>query len=590
MATGSGSDSLRAFTRNYLAATLALMIGMQGTAMAASTQSGNVTTWATTHTHAFNTTDATFNAYATDQEPASITVALKLQNKDVLDSYIHELFQPGSPSYHKFLTNQESTANFAPTQRQAQEVADYLTKQGYTNVRISANRLLVTADGTASTARNAFHTEIGHFTRHGHNGIANMSDIQVPATLTQVDRVLGLQTLVRPEIQSRPGPSPAYTLESTTGNPTAHAYYPQEFATVYDAGNTPAATNTTVGIIGWGNMTNTVADLNQFESDQNISPVPTEVVTVGGATSDDSDQKEWAMDAQAIVGISGGVKQLIFYASGGTNDSTDSSLLQTINQAVSDNTAKVINMSWGLAECLSEPGAFDSPFELGVAQGQTFSASSGDNGSYPCPVNGVQPSNGSYGDTTAPSVNYPASSPYVVAIGGTTLNTTTSDVYTSETTWQNSGGGISGAEPTPVWQPSTYSHRELPDLAFNADWTNSPIIYYLTASTNVASSGYYMNGGTSLASPLFVGAWARLETANNNEMGFAAPLIYAHASGMPFHDVTTGSNGYYSAIAGWDNTTGWGSFDIAKTNSYIAQSKYWARPNIVPILTTLLLQ
>lgn len=580
---GSANGAGRAFARGRLVTALALAIGMAGVATVASAQGSAVNAWVTTRTQAPYTADASFNGYASSQEPVSIVVTLKLRNKEVLDSYTKELFRPGSPSYHQFLSSQESTANFAPTQQQAQAVADYLTGQGFTNVKIASNRLLVTADGSVGAANTAFRTAIGHFTRHGRDGIANTQSAQIPAALNGVvDQVLGLQTLYQARTFSLPASQlrPAYTVVSVTGNSAAHAYYPQEFATVYDAGTTPTASNTTVAILGWGSMTNAVNDLKQLESGQGLTAVPTSIVsTTTKSSSDDSGQGEWGMDAQAIRGISGGVKTLVFYTDGGTYSSrtgssgaSNSGLLQVINKAVSDNSAKVVNMSWGLPECDGSPGFADSAFQLGVTQGQTFSAATGDNGSYPCPVGSSAPENGSYGSKTTLSVNYPASSPYVVATGGTTLNTSASDVYVSEASWPYSGGGVSGSEATPSWQSSSYPHREVPDVAFDADWTNSPIIVYFTASSTsgISQSGYYTNGGTSLASPLFVGAWARLESANSNGLGFAAPALYAYSSQYPFHDVTTGNNGYYAAGTGRDNATGWGSFDIQAANTFIA--------------------
>ncbi len=571
------NGALRSIARGRLALALALAIGVQGLAAPAhSADAGKA--WALTRTHTPYTADAQFNGYAADQESVSIAVTLKLRNQDVLDSYTQALSNPLSPSYHQYLSSKDSTELFAPSQQQAQAVADYLTQQGFTNVQIAPNRLLVTADGSVGAARQAFRTSIGHFNRHGHNGIANTSDAQIPAALSgQVDQVLGLQTLYQARSFAVPAGQvrPAYTTTSSG----AHGYYPQEFATVYHAGTTPTASKTTVAILGWGSMTNAIKDLSKFESDQGITAVSTSTVSTSTKTStDDSGQGEWGMDAQAIVGISGSVKQLIFYTSGGTYSSssgssgaTNSALATLINKAVSDNSAKVLNMSWGLPECDGTPGFADSAFKLGVSQGQTFSAATGDNGSYPCPVNGSAPENGAYGSKSTLSVNYPASSPYVVAAGGTTLNTTTADAYTSEASWPYSGGGVSSSEARPSWQPSSYPHREIPDVAFNADWTNSPIIVYFTASSTsgISQSGYYLNGGTSLASPLFVGAWARLESANNNGLGFAAPALYSYASTFPFHDVTTGNNGYYSATAGRDNATGWGSFDIQAANSFI---------------------
>lgn len=561
------------------ASLLALSVLLSPSVIMAGTQE-----WVSTRTHALDTSAARFKGYAADQELISITIPLKLRNKDVLESFTRELFNPNSLSYHQWMSREDVIDRFAPTVQQAQSVVDYLTQNGFTNIHVAPNRLLVTADGTIGAVRQAFRTSIGHFQRDGKYGIANVNDVRVPAALgPTVDRVLGLQTLVTAHTFSRNRNEliPASTVVSTAGNSNAHLYYPQEFATVYNAGNTPTAHNTTVAIIGWGLMDNAVNDLGQFESAKGITPVATSIISTSSqASDDDSGQSEWAMDAQAIVGIAGNVQKLIFYTDGGTYSSsgsggdTDSNLLQVINKAVNDNAAKVINMSWGLAEC-NGPGSVgfaDSVLQIGVAQGQTFVSSSGDNGSYPCDVNGQAPAGGSYSSSSQLSVNYPASSPYVIALGGTTLTTTSGDSYMSESSWAYSGGGISTYETAPSWQTGFGSYfRQVPDLAFDADWTNSPIGIYLTASTTsgVTQSGWYANGGTSLSAPLFVGAWARLETANGNGLGFAAPAIYMYASSIPFHDVTAGNNGYYSAKTSRDNATGWGSFDIAAFNNFI---------------------
>ncbi len=582
--TRNASRTQRAVALGRMTVVLALTVGIQGVSLAAPTQDAGASSWAPTRTHAAFTVGATFNGNATDQEPVSIAIALKLRNEDALHSYIHDLFRPGSPSYHHFLSTKESVATYAPTQQQAQAVVDYLTANGFTHVRIAPNRLVISADGTIGAARNAFRTEIAHFTRDGHSGIANTTDIQIPANLSgAVDHVLGLQTLNRMHTFSVT--RSAYQ-RSASGTP---AYAPQEYATVYHAGNTPTGTGTTVALIGWGNMSNPVSDLSRMEQSQGLAAVPTSIESTStDSSNDDSEQLEWAMDSQAIVGISGGVRNLIFYTTGlnyvqdpttgswSSQGANNSELLRAINLAVSDNTAKVINMSWGLAECRGSPGFADSAFQLGVAQGQTFVAATGDNGSYPCnSSNGSAPRNGQYSDIHTRSVNYPASSPYVVAVGGTTLNTSSSDVYISESTWPYSGGGISSSESTPNWQSSSYPYRELPDLAFDAD-PGTGILLYLTQSstsgiqqTQFGGNAY---GGTSLSAPLFVGAWARLETANRNSMGFAAPAIYSYSSSFPFHDVTTGNNGYYSARTGWDNATGWGSFDIQAVNDFITRT------------------
>lgn len=563
-----------------LAATL-LLVSM---ALSPFTAMASTPQWVATRTHALNTSTANFQRYAADQELISITVPLKLRNEDLLKGFTRELFNPNSPSYHQWMTREVTTDRFSPTPQQVQSVVDYLTQNGFTHIQVAPNRLLVTADGNVGAVRQAFRTSIGHFRRDGKYGIANVDDVRVPVALgSVVDRVLGLQTLVTARTFSRNRNElvPAYTVAGTASSSNAHLYSPQEFATVYDVGNTSTASNTTVAIIGWGSMDNAVSDLNQFESAKGITPVATSIVSTSSQSSnDDSGQGEWSMDAQAIVGIAGSVQKLIFYTDGGTYSSsgssgdTDGNLLQVINKAVNDNAAKVVNMSWGLAECNGPDavGFADSVLQIGVAQGQTFVSSTGDNGSYPCDVNGQAPSGGTYSTSSQLSLNYPASSPYVVAMGGTTLNTTSGDSYISESSWAYSGGGISAYETAPSWQTGFGSYfRQVPDLAFDADWTNSPISIYLTASTSsgVTQSGWYANGGTSLSAPLFAGAWARIESASNNGLGFAAPFIYMYANSIPFHDVTTGNNGYYSAAKGYDNATGWGSFDIAAFNRFI---------------------
>jgi subtilase family serine protease len=551
-----------------LATALAVVLAAQGAASVAQAQAAAAAAqpWVALGETARHLDGAAASGAVADTEPVSITVALKLRNKDLLDNYVKELFRPGSPSYHQWMTSEQSTAYFSPTQEQAAAVAAYLTSMGFSNVQVAPNRLLVTADGTVGAARAAFHTGFGRFAKQGRSGIANTDAIQLPASLGgQVQAVLGLQTLDQLHTYSRATPAKLQGNGADKGvssDGTVY-YFPKEFATIYHAGSTPAGTSTAVAVIAEGTLTPTLNDLRQFESDYGVTPVPTSVVTVGRASSDNSGEGEWALDAQAIVGISGGVKSLTFYAA---NSMSNSNLLQAINRAVSDDTAKVIDMSWGGCESEVGTGWADSAFETAVTHGQTFSASSGDNGAYACNAS----ENGSYGTTLG--VSYPASSPYVIAVGGTTVTTDSGSNYLSEASWPYSGGGVSQSESKPSWQSNVSgSRRELPDLAFDADWDKSAIAYYVNSGTSAA--GYYANGGTSLASPLFVGAWARLESSHGNQLGFAPKAIYAYAgnaaASLPLQDVASGNNGHYSALAGWDEATGWGSFDIQAVDTFI---------------------
>jgi subtilase family serine protease len=533
--------------------------------------------WRAIENRTANSQAAQFQQAANASDPVSITVVLKLNNESALDSYVAALHTPGNASYHKWLSKVQVAQNFAPTVAQAQAVVNYLRQNGFTNVQITTDNYTVTATGTVAAAQQAFNTQIGVYSINSHTGFANMDAIQVPAGLSQVDQVLGLDTVTRAQTLISAMPQAA-TTDLGTGN--GDGYYPDEFATVYNRPSGKTGGNTTAAIVGWGSMVNPVQDLQQFEAQRGIFAVPTSIVSLNGSSSDDSEQKEWAMDAQTIVGISGGVKQLIFYTAGGTNGSggDPQPLYNAVNQAVIDNTADVINMSWGACEDGNQNTVMDNVFKRGIAQGQLFVAASGDSGAYSC-------------GSSQLGVLYPASSPYVTAVGGTTLSTTNL-VYGSEKAWSGSGGGNSNVESKPYWQTTlSGSGRQVPDLAFDADPSTGGVFYYTaSADSGFTSTGWTvcpppysgsvgcLMGGTSLAAPLFVGAWAVLQSANNNTLGFAPSLIYPSAAQLQasaaLHDIMLGNNDYYgmtgySASPGYDNVTGFGSFDITKMLAFV---------------------
>jgi pseudomonalisin/xanthomonalisin len=198
--------------------------------------------------------------------------------------------------------------------------------------------------------------------------------------------------------------------------------------------------------------------------------------------------------------------------------------------------------------------------------------------------------------------SYPAASPYVVAVGGTSLIASTvpgaPPVY--QIGWIGSGGGISLEDSSPFWQqgvvnpacyapsavPTVDTMKCVPDISMDADENVSPALIYVDGATEEV-------GGTSLASPLALGSWAMIETRKGNKLGFAAPLLYQMyknnttlnaTTGMytapvvtpPANqllggliDMTLGDNGMYAALPGYDNVTGLGSIDVQLTTKDI---------------------
>ena len=193
-----------------------------------------------------------------------------------------------------------------------------------------------------------------------------------------------------------------------------------------------------MGIITQGKITQTITDLNTFTSQNGLPTVSTQTVNTNGTSTDTSGLGEWNLDSQDIVGAAGGqVGGIIFY---NIPTLSNANLTADINKIVSDNTVKIINVSLGECETYTQQdgsaAADDQAFQQAVAQGQTFSVSSGDSGADECGDGGITPS-------------YPASSPYVVAVGGTTLNASTT-TWTSEVVWNDlsANEGATGGSPS----------------------------------------------------------------------------------------------------------------------------------------------
>lgn len=200
--------------------------------------------------------------------------------------------------------------------------------------------------------------------------------------------------------------------------------------------------------------------------------------------------------------------------------------------------------------------SLDQTLKQAAAQGQSLFVSSGDTGSF-CGalvgVNGVP--------VGIPSVEYPASSPYAVGVGGTTVvgSNPVPGVSTREIAWYAGGGGISYTEPKPAYQTSPVpARRGVPDVALDADPT--------TGYKVIVNGTQQIIGGTSASAPAWQGYWARAQGARGGALGFASPRLYGAATTNPagFHDVTVGGNGLFAATPGYDYVTGLGTPDVAK--------------------------
>lgn len=429
-------------------------LGLPAATMAAAPQGDAVVTQAVTLSQG----DSVIGPLNLSQ-PLHVVIALKLRNQSQLQALI-SAETGGEP-----LTPAQFEAQFSPTETQAQQVAAFLAGSGFSNVTIAPNRLLVSGDATTAAVQTAFKTFIVRVhTDDGREAYANSTDIQIPAELQDsVQAVLGLQDIyvahtffnpasAVPESLCNPGNNgddSEGTSPLTISCRVAHN--PTDFPSIYDANGLPTAVTVPVGIFTYGDLTQVLQDLDAFTARYHLPSVNVQVV--GSGSSDTSGLGEWDLDSQTIVGMTGGVQKLVFYDAAGY---THADLYSMYNTAVTADAVKVINGSFGDCETLSRQDGYaaadDNVFAEAVAQGMALSFSSGDSGAtgFECPAGSLIP-------------DWPASSQYVISVGGTTLGTNPDDPdqWAKETVWNGYSSGCSNGATG--GSPSTFEPMPAPD-------------------------------------------------------------------------------------------------------------------------------
>ncbi len=400
--------------------------------------------------------------------------------------------------------------------------------------------------------------------------------------------------------------------KTAAGAPTIPASLtPQTLWSAYDMPAENVGQGQSVAVMGSGDSSTTVKDLALFEQEMKLPQVPVKVTDIpkDGDFSDTSGNVEWELDTQASSGMAPGVKQVHLYfaqhlvdpdaeadfakwiddkngpkqanASFGECETTpaNATLESTIPTQFNNNQDQNALYGTGAPNAL-EPVA-DQTLRQGVLEGRTLFAATGDTGSS-CPVLVLGPELGAgngVANQGVPIVNYPAASPYVVAVGGTVLYPDSDNTRGLEYPWPYTGGGQSFFIPAPSYQSgvSGISRPCLSDLSGNPNTggvTCRGIPDVADESGDIATSSYDIysdelggasgEGGTSLSSPLMMGMWARVQAAARGGTGFANPLIYAVGKNATqdaadFNDYAVGTNGAYQALPGWDYVSGWGT-------------------------------
>jgi kumamolisin len=432
-----------------------------------------------------------------------------------------------------------------------EKVKKFAKENGLNVSEVSPERRVVKVEGTAANMVRAFEVKLDRYEHEGHQYRARTGGIKLPSDLVpSVEAVLGLddrpqaRTHFRVHGQRTPRTSAAAGI----------SYTPPQVAQLYQFPSSVDGAGQTVGILELGGGYR-AEDLRSYFSSLGVKPPKVTSVSVDKGknkpTNPNGADGEVFLDIEVVGAVAPGAHIVVYFA-----PNTSQGFQDALTTAIHDTTHKpsVISISWGGPESTwtaQSMVALDSAAQDAAALGVTICVASGDNGS----SDGV--------NDGANHVDFPASSPHVLACGGTSLQSA-NGVITSETVWNDGaqggagGGGFSNQFPLPSWQasagvnPPAGGGRGVPDVAGDAD----PETGY-----NVQVDGQQMViGGTSAVAPLWSGLIALLNQSLGQPVGFFQPTLYGlPASSEAFRDITSGSNGAFSAGRGWDPTTGLGS-------------------------------
>ncbi len=520
------------------------------------------------------------NLLATDDLPATnllrLAIGLPMRDRAGLDNFVAQVSDPASPRYRQFLTREELTARFGPTEADYQAVTEFARTNGFTIGAPHGTRLVLEATAPAAAVEKAFHVKLRryHHPTEDRDFFAPDTEPTVDSTLPVVD-VQGISDYFRPRPLLVPRSVTGAKPQTGSSPDGSGEYFGNDFINAYAPGTGLTGAGQSVGLLEFDGFF--ASDIASYASQAGngranipIQPVVIEQVSgLPGYSGIPDAVAEVSLDIEMAMAIAPGLSKVVVYE-GATQNGVLSRMLED------SNTVNNLSSSWGWPGGPS--GTTDLIFESMGAVGQSFFTASGDSDAYTTGASSVN------GVDNPGLQNAPSSSPFLTSVGGTTLTMNgTGASYASETVWNwgynpNSGtyvgssGGTSSYYSIPSWQAGVTnlaaaggspSFRNLPDVALTAD--NVYVIY-----EDGVTGGF---GGTSCAAPLWAGftALVNQQSAANGRppMGFLNPTLYTIAAGTNygacFNDVTTGGNvsgsspSLFYATNGYDLCTGLGT-------------------------------
>jgi kumamolisin len=482
-----------------------------------------------------------------------LVLTLPLRNEAGLQSFLQDVYNPSSPSFHKFLTVDEFAAAYGPTQEDYNALIGFAQTHGLTVVGQSRNHLNLQVTGSVASIEAVFHITLGLY-KDPENASRTFfapnaeptPDLSIPLW-----HISGLDNYSIPQTALVRRPAEVHP-DATTGSCPSASFCGSDMRAAYYGSGPLTGAGQTVGLFEL--LGTDLADLNTYYTHAHQAlTVPISLISTDGSStaclaSAGCDDTEQTLDMTQALGMAPGLAGLNMYV-GSSNPVGDAAILNSMATHAPLDAQLACSWLWRPPD----PTVDDPYFLEFAAQGQNFFAAAGDSRKWPG-------SNNFY---------WPADDPNIVSVGGTDLTTIgPGGAWASETAWSSSGGGISPDKfAIPSWQVSAAAgcvscsqvYRNGPDISANSNYT-----FYVCADQTSCTANLY--GGTSFATPMWAGylALANQQSMTNSSttLGFINPALYATglstANSANYHDVTSGSNGF-PATVGYDLVTGWGS-------------------------------
>jgi kumamolisin len=493
-------------------------------------------------------------APADPAERLQVTVLVRRRARQDFASRVASLAS-GAPG--PYLSRDEFAKRHGADAADLAAVRAFAAAKGLSVVQEHAARRTVLLSGTVAQFNAAFNVQLQQMDHAAGRYRGRTGAIELPVELDGiVEAVLGLD--------SRPQAAPHFRIRPAAA--TAVSYTPVQVAAAYGFPNGTGA-GQCVGLIELGGGFSP-ADLTTYFTGLGVSPPSVVAVSVDGAENSPTGDAngpdgEVMLDVEVVGAISPQTSIAVYFA-----PNTDAGFLDAITTAIHDTTNKpsVISISWGGPESswtAQAMTAMDEAFQAAATLGITVCVASGDNGSSDGVTDGSD------------HVDFPSSSPYALACGGTSLRASGGKI-SSEVVWNDgadngaSGGGVSSFFALPSWQAglkaqnnqgqsTALTMRGVPDVAGDADPDTGYAVRVDGTDTVI--------GGTSAVAPLWAALVARLNQASGKPAGYLNPQLYQNPTAL--RDITSGNNGDFDAAVGWDACTGLGSPNGAALNGVI---------------------